>query len=90
MQPFIQAQERYLKPIEMMFAGFRREDPLPVLEIAILVGVAHQAACIGLVDGATPKETTVGDLTLIAFYYLLRVGEYTKKKEAGYNMNDSV
>ena len=57
-----------------MFAGFRREDPLPVPEKAIPVGVAQQVACIGLVDGATSKETTVGDLTLITFYYLLQVG----------------
>ena len=63
-----------------MFAGFRREDPLPVPEIAIPVGIAHQVVCIGLVEGATPKETMVGDLTLVAFYYLLQVGEYTRKK----------
>ena len=63
-----------------MFSSFRREDPLHIPEIAIMVGVAQQVACIGLVDGATPKETTVGYLTLIAFYYLLRVGDYTRKK----------
>ena len=77
--PLYRAHERYLKPIEIMFSGFRQEDPLPVSEIAIPVGVAQQIACIGLMDGATPKETTVGDLTLITFYYLLRVGEYTRK-----------
>jgi len=65
--PLYRAHERYLKSIKLMFVDFRREDPLPILEIAISVGVVQQVACKGLVDGVTPKETTVGNLTLIIF-----------------------
>ena len=44
------------------------------------VTVPHQCACVGLSDAATAKETAVGDLALISFFYLLRVGEYTQKQ----------
>jgi len=65
--PLFRTHERYLKPIELMFADFRPEDPLPVPEIEIPVGIAQQVTYIGLVEGDTTKETTVGDLTLVAF-----------------------
>ena len=36
-------------------------------------------ATAGKAKGATPLHSAVGDLALIAFYVLLRVGEYTVK-----------
>ena len=64
-----------------MFAGFRKNDKLPVPELAVPVGVPEQMANVGLLSGATPKEQAMGDFGLIAFYYLLRVGEYTQKRK---------
>ena len=64
-----------------MCAGFRKEDPLPQPELAVPVAVPQSIAQRGLTDGATSKEQAVGDLALIAFFYLLRVGEYTKKSK---------
>ncbi len=34
---------------------------------------------LGLASEARELDCAVGDLTLIAFYYLLRIGEYTTK-----------
>ena len=81
--PLYRAPEKYLKPIEIMFAGFRRDDPLPVPEIAVPVSVPEQCAAVGLSSAATPKDNAVGDLALISFFYLLRVGEYTRKSKKG-------
>ena len=64
-----------------MFAGFRRADPLPKPELAVPVSVPQAVAALGMHSAATPKEQAVGDLTLIAFFYLLRVGEYTQKSK---------
>jgi len=64
-----------------MFAGFRKDDKLPVAELAVPVAVPEQMASIGILKGATPKEQAMGDFGLIAFYYLLRVGEYTQKNK---------
>jgi len=63
-----------------MFSGFRRGDKLPVPELAVPVSVPQQCALMGLLDTATPKEQTTGDLALIVFYYILRVGEYTQNR----------
>ena len=78
--PLYRAPKQYLMPLELMFAGFSWSDPIPVPEITISVAVPHQCACIGIQEGATPKETAMGGLCLISFFYLLRVGEYTPKK----------
>ena len=64
-----------------MFEGFRREDKASVAQLAVPVAVPQQMAIVGLASGATERESAVGDLGLIAFYYLLRVGEYTQKKK---------
>ena len=34
---------------------------------------------MGYGEGGTPHSQAIGDLVLIAFYYLLRIGEYTIK-----------
>lgn len=68
-------------PIEHMFAKFRRDDLIPVPEIAVPVAIPEQYAIVGLLSAATPKETAIGDLVLISYFYLLRVGEYTKNVE---------
>jgi len=74
------APERYLKPLEIMSEGFTKMDPIPVPQVAVPVSVPEQVALWGLQKDATPKEAAIGDLALISFYYLLRVGGYTQKK----------
>jgi len=78
--PLYRAPYRYLKPIELMFAGFRKKAPLPVPELAVPVVVPYQCALLGLRKGATPKKTAICDLALISFFYLLSVGKYTQKR----------
>ena len=78
--PLYRAPNQYLKPLEVMFAGYRKEDPLPMPEISIPVGVPEQIAYIGLHSAATQKEKAVGDWALISFYYILCMGEYTQKR----------
>ncbi|GFH62127.1 hypothetical protein CTEN210_18603 [Chaetoceros tenuissimus] len=69
----------YTTPIQRMIEGFRRQDPSAVAQLAVPVEVAHTAVEAGLLSSET-KEQTIGDLICIAFYYLLRVGEYTKPR----------
>ena len=71
--------DKFLHPIDRMLKGFRNEDPATVKKLPIEVDVAEY-----LVDGAAGNDATaldkrVADLTLVAFYYLLRVGEYTSR-----------
>ena len=69
----------YTTPIQRMVEGFRRQDPPAVAQLAVPVEVAHTAVTAGM-KSSNAKEQAIGDLVCIAFYYLLRVGEYTKPR----------
>jgi len=75
------APEKYLEPLELVFAGFTKEDKALMPQIAVPVGVPEQCAIMGLCSAETPKEQAVGDLVLIKSYYLLRMGKYTQKSK---------
>ena len=77
--PVLQTEKTYKVPVGRLVEGFRREDPPATPQLAVPVTVPEEcynrAAKLG-----TNKALAIGDLALIAFYYLLRVGEYTKPK----------
>ena len=76
--PLAAAQGGYPKKIGMLLEGYRREDPPPQPRLAVPVAVPNLIYMCMANKG--DKEKCVGDLSLIAFYYLLRVGEYTHHK----------
>jgi hypothetical protein len=77
--PIYKAEKTYKVPVARLVEGMRREDPNPVSQIAIPVSVPTK--CQELAYATTcPKAQAVGNLAIIAFFYLLRVGEYTRPK----------
>eukprot|EP00957_Ditylum_brightwellii_P103691 7899975-Ditylum_brightwellii.AAC.1 len=63
----------------------RREDPPSIPQLALPVSVPIKCHRMGKASG-DPYLEAAGDLCLIAFFYLLRVGEYTlpcKGKQRG-------
>ena len=48
-------------------------------KLPVEVDVPEYLVKVGLAPEASEQQRAVGDLTLVAFYYLLRVGEYTCK-----------
>ena len=72
-------QGRYPKAIIQLLEGFRQADPpsQPKLTIPLQVSCTLFLQSIG----SHPKQQVVGNLALIAFYYLLQVGEYTYHKK---------
>ena len=62
--------------------GFRRTDPIPVPELAVPVAVAEWMGRYAR-DATLPGERAKGDMGIIAFFYLLRVGEYTSSRTKG-------
>ena len=62
-----------------MIDGWRLDDPETKKKLPVEADVPEFMAEVGRSESATELDTAVGDLGLIAFYYLLRVGEYTKK-----------
>ena len=60
----------------------RRADPIPVPELAVPVEVAWWLASFA--GGAScARHNAIGDLGIIAFFFLLRVGEYTSSRSRG-------
>ena len=62
-----------------MIEGMRRDDPLPRPQLAVPVKLVREASLLAL-QGKSSKHLAITDLMVIAFYYLLRSGEYTKPK----------
>ena len=59
--------------------GWKKEDPPTLKKLPVEVDIPEYIATSGNTITSTEMERAVGDLVLIAFYYLLRVGEYTTK-----------
>ena len=57
----------------------RRQDPLPRPQLAVPVAVVKKAFELAQ-KTSCPKKKATADLIIIAFYYMLRVGEYTKPR----------
>ena len=71
--------DKFAPRISQMIDGMAKEDPPTMKKLPVEVDVPEYIAKAGKDHAASTLTTTVGDLTLIAFYYLLRVGEYTVK-----------
>ena len=71
-----------------MIDGFAKEDPPTRKMLPVESDVPKLLVEMG--EG-TARTRAVGDLSLIAFYYLLRIGEYTVKgKRKKYKANGTV
>ena len=62
-----------------MYDGWRKADPPTRKMLPVEADVPEFLAGVGRGVMATELDRAVGDLALVAFYYLLRVGEYTIK-----------
>ncbi len=58
-----------------MLNGWKKFDPPTQKMLPVEVDVPEYMASLGALPGATPLDTAMGDLALIAFYYLLRIGQ---------------
>ena len=66
-------------PIRLMLDGWRKEDGPTEKKLPVEADVPEFLANLSRMAEATELQKAVGDLCLVAFYYLLRVGEYTGK-----------
>jgi hypothetical protein len=62
-----------------MLDGWRKSDPTTAKKLPVEADVPEHLCRNGNTVGASPLDAAVGDLSVIAFYYLLRVDEYTSK-----------
>ena len=68
-----------LPQLAQTIEGWRKADPPTTKQLPVESDVPELLVATGRRPGASELVKAVGDWTLVAFYYLLRVGEYTIK-----------
>ena len=74
--PLVEAEGKYPKKISELLEAYRREDPPSTPKLAVPLSVPRYILASNMAKPSA-KARTIGDMVLIAFYFLLRVGEYT-------------
>ena len=78
--------QHYIKPIQHILAGFKNFDSPTEKKLACHPDLPYFACMFANREHTAEAQQAVGDLIVIAFYFLLRVGEYTstprRKKKA--------
>ena len=74
--PTYRSEGKYWLRIQRLVEAYRRQDPPAQHKLAVPVSVVNHLVEIGL-HAASDKTKACCDLSTIAFYFLLRVGEYT-------------
>ena len=75
----VMESNKLLPRLSQIYDGWRKEDPPTTKQLPVEADVPELLAERGLVSTATSLDRAIGDLSLIAFYYLLRIDEYTVK-----------
>ena len=68
-------------PFTHLLKSFRVRDPAPKPQVALPVHAIDLAAAARNDPNASPREAATAHLIVMAFYFLLRVGEYTLPPE---------
>jgi hypothetical protein len=75
----IMGSDKLLPRRQQMLDGFRKQDPPTTKQLPVEADVPEFLVKHGRELEARELDRAIGDLTMIAFYYLLRIGEYTTK-----------
>ncbi len=77
----VMGSEKFLPAIQVMIDGYTKADPPTKKMLPVEADVPELTIEIGYGKVGLIKAQAVGDLALIAFYYLLHIGEYTVKRK---------
>jgi hypothetical protein len=73
--------EKFLWQLQQFIDGWRKQDPVRQKKLQVEVNIPEYLVECGLDPCASELNKAVGDLSLIVFYYLLCIGEYTMKSK---------
>ena len=76
--PVLQSEGKYITPLRQQLEGLRRDDPPSIPQLAVPVSLVKYVVSAYANADTTNKATS--ELICVAFFYLLRVGEYTKPR----------
>jgi hypothetical protein len=75
----IVGSDKLLPRLQQMLDGFRKANPPTTKQLPVEADVPEFLVKLGLESDAHEFDRAIGDLTMIAFYYLLCIGKYTTK-----------
>jgi hypothetical protein len=75
----ILGSKKFLPALQIMLDGYTKADPPIQKKLPVEAGVPELLVKMGYGKSGSIQSQAIGDLSLIAFYYLLRIGEYTVK-----------
>ena len=75
----VMGSDKFLPAIQVVLDGYSKTDPPTNKKLPVEADVPELLIDLGYGKNGTPHSQAIGDLSLIAFYYLLRIGEYTIK-----------
>jgi hypothetical protein len=75
----VTGSDKLLPRLAQIYDGWHKEDPPTTKQLPVEANVPELLAERGRDSNATNLDKAIGDLSLVAFYYLLRIGEYTIK-----------
>jgi hypothetical protein len=73
------SSKKLLPRLQHMLDSFCKEDPPATKQLPVEANVPEFLVKVGMAPESRKFEWAIGDLILIAFYHLLRIGEYTTK-----------
>jgi hypothetical protein len=77
----VTGSKKLLPQLSQIYDRWCKEDPPTTKQLLVEADVPELLAEKGCNGNTTELEWAVGNLSLIAFYYLLRIGEYMIKKK---------
>ncbi len=75
----VTGSERFLPHLQIMLDGYRKVDPPTKKMLPVQADVPELLVQTAYKFGSSERDKATADLTMIAFYYLLCIGEYTVK-----------
>ena len=75
----IVGSDKLISRLQQMLDGFRKADPPTTKQLPVEADVPEFLVQLGLSPEARELNLAIGDITMIAFYYLLCIGKYITK-----------
>ncbi len=73
--------DKFLPPLQIMLDGYMKADPPTQKKLPVEADVPKLLVEMGYGKLGSIQNQAIGDLSRIAFYYLLCIGEYTVKRQ---------
>jgi hypothetical protein len=77
----VDGSDKFLLALQVMIEGCNKQDPPTKKMLPVEANFPELLVEMGYGKPGSPQAQAIGDLLLIALYYLLCIGEYTVKRE---------